>query len=560
MPRLLINSPGEEPRVFELPEARPVQIGRSDTNDVVLRDSSVSRRHASLLTTPDGGWKIQDLDSANGVVINGKFVKEAKLKNNDQIAVGVYTLRYEELETQRLVAHAMAKLPARVTQVLSRPEVELVLAGTAVETVVRRGGLPPGIPERRANKDQRLRLLEHENHLLTLLYQVNRALGALETVDEVVSRVLDLVLQIEGVERGYAMLLDERGEFLPAVVRFRHQPDSHSAPAMILSQSIIRKVMDEGIPLLVEDARVDERFAASRSLALSGMQSALCAPLRSQEPVSGLLYVDNLSKSGMFTQEDLNVFAVIAAQAGLAIAHVRARQEVAKQIIQRNALERFLSPSIAKKIVAEAADLRLGGETQKVTAMFADIRGFTKLAESIAPTEVVELLNEYFNAMTELIFQYEGTLDKYLGDGLMCLFGAPFSGDQDAYRAVRTAIDMQLLLREANREARRHPLQVGIGINTGPVVAGYIGAARRLDYTAIGDTVNVAARLTGQAQAGQILVSAATFEELAGQLPGRELPPMKLRGRDERIQVYEILWEEFSPKDHRRTGSTSLHL
>ena len=144
-----------------------------------------------------------------------------------------------------------------------------------------------------------------------------------------------------------------------------------------------------------------------------------------------------------------------------------------------------------------------------------------------------------------MIFEREGTLDKYLGDGLMALFGAPLSTGQDAFNAVRTAIEMQRALAEMNREAGHAPLHVGIGVNTGPVVVGYMGTSRRMDYTAIGDTVNTASRLTELAEPDQILVSAATFAEVGSSFPARELPSVQVKGRVAPVAVHEILWREF---------------
>lgn len=547
MPRLLIERSGHAPQVFELPEGRAVLAGRADTNELVLPDSNVSRQHASFTPLGDGRWQLADLGSANGVLVNNKFVSEHQLKHNDQISIGAYTLRFEALETKDLQLRAGTDLPSRLTLVMSRKEVELALGQkfAPAPDAAASGPAPAGMPDRRADLAQRLKVLERENSLLTLLYQVSRALGELASVEDVVSRVLELVLQVEGVERGYAMLLDEKGDFLPAVIRYRDRADSTQAPQMILSKSIIRKVMDGGEPILVQDAADDARFAASESMMLSGMQSAMCAPLRSQQKNFGLLYVDNLSKRGMFTQEDVNVFAVIAAQAGLAIDRVRAKKEVAQQIIRMNALERFLSPGIARKIASEAAELKLGGENQSVTVLFADIRGFTPMAEAMRPEESVEVLNRFFQAMTGLIFEREGTLDKYLGDGLMALFGAPLSTGQDAFNAVRTAIEMQRALDEMNREAGHAPLHVGIGVNTGPVVVGYMGTSRRMDYTAIGDTVNTASRLTSVAEPDQILISAATRAEVAASFPARQLPPVQVKGRVAPVDVYEILWRDF---------------
>jgi adenylate cyclase len=207
-------------------------------------------------------------------------------------------------------------------------------------------------------------------------------------------------------------------------------------------------------------------------------------------------------------------------------------------------LERFLSPGIARKIMTEAANLRLGGENQTVTILFTDLRGFTSLAETIPPEEVVEILNQYFDAMTELVFAHGGTLDKYLGDGLMCLFGAPFTGERDALAATRAAIEMQIRLGQLNRASSRPPLRMGIGINTGSAVVGYLGSARHMDYTAVGDAVNVAARLTSQAGAGQIVISDATYAQIASQIPVRRLPPMKVKGRVSSVNVYEVAWQE----------------
>ena len=549
MPRLLIQRPGREQRVYELPEGRTVQIGRAQTSDVVLPDSNISRLHATITCTKPGHWVVEDRNSANGIQVNGAEAHNHTLKNGDVITIGDFTLRFEVLDTQDVRRAGSTDLPSRLTLVMSRKEVEMALrhagaAPTPWSAAQERAGAErrKSGEDRRHGGAERLSSLEHENQLLTLLYQVSRALGELATVDEVVERVLELVLQIEGAERGYAMLLSEKGDLMPAVIRYRQEQDVSKAPQMILSQSIIRSVLDGGEPLLVQDARADERFVASQSIALSGMQSGMCAPLRTQEKTFGLLYVDNLNKRGMFTQEDLNVFAVIASQAGLAIDHVRARKEVAQQIIHRTALERFLSPGIAKKVAAEASELKVGGENQKITVLFADIRGFTSLAEAMRPEDVVELLNQFFQAMSDVIFDHGGTLDKYLGDGLMALFGAPFAAENDALRAVQAAIRMQATLAELNRTSERAPLQIGIGINTGPAIVGFMGTSRRLDYTALGDTVNTASRLTAAAEPGQVLVSAATHEELHGTMNPRMLPPIRVKGKAAPLKVFEIPW------------------
>jgi adenylate cyclase len=569
MPRLVIEKSGQEQQVFELPPDRPIHVGRAETNDLVLRETSVSRKHAVLSPVADGGWQLTDQGSANGVVLNGTVVREALLKHNDLMGIGSFSVRFESLESQMLLTHAATNMPARLTMVMSMKDVAAALqmgksGFTPVPPSASSSGLgisPPKdasavreLVKSKETAEQRLKSLEHENNLLSLLYQVSRALAELVSVGEVVEQVLELALQVEGVERGYAMLLDDKGGFLPAVMRYRDPNLAAQGTQMILSQSIIQRVLEGGVPLLVQDVRQDPRLGSSRSIALSGMQSAMCAPLRSGTKVYGLLYVDNLVKRGMFSQEDLNIFSVIAAQAGLSIERVYTRQEVAQQIIQRSALERFLSPGIAKKIASEAADIQLRGDTQKLTVLFSDIRGFTSMAEHMTPQQTVDILNDYFTAMTERIFEREGTLDKFLGDGLMCLFGAPFSKGEDALNAVRTAVDMQHVLVQINRDFQK-PLRMGIGINTGPAVVGYMGASRRMDYTAIGDVVNVASRLTAHAAPDQILISAATREDIGKALPVRALEPIRVKGKTDAIEVFEVLWQEVPPP--KPAGQTS---
>ena len=549
MPRLIIECSGQPRRVFELPEDRAVRVGRTDSNNLVLSDPSVSRHHAMLIPFA-GHWEISDQASANGVRVNGALVERAILRKNDEVILGVYSLRFEQFDQPDLLTKASVQLPVRLAQTLYQ-----AAQGETFVKPVPPSTSAPATGDQRTDHAQRVRFLEHEYRLLSLLYRVGRALDELDTVEDVTRRVLEIALEIEGVERGYTMLLEEtpvraadlskrQYAFLPAIIRYRTQPGAGPQPQLILSQSVIREVMEGGVPLLVTDARTDERFIDSKSIVSSGIQSAMCAPLRTRDRLFGLLYVDNLSKAGIFSPYDMSVFAVIATQAGLAIDRAQARTEVARQVLQRSALERFLSPSIARKIMTEAADLCLGGENQTVTILFTDLRGFTSLAETIPPEEVVEILNRYFEAMTELVFAHGGTLDKYLGDGLMCLFGAPFTGERDALAATRTAVEMQIRLAELNRTSSRPPLRMGIGIHTGAAVVGFLGTTRRMDYTAVGDAVNVAARLTSQAGADQIVISDATYAQIASQIPGRRLPPMKVKGRVSPVNVYEVAWQE----------------
>jgi adenylate cyclase len=551
MPRLIIERPGAQPRLYELKDGSTIHIGRAASNDITLPHSSISRSHA-LLEGHREVWVVTDQHSANGVLVNGVRIEHTELKSGDVIGLGDIKLRFENMATGTVIAKAAPELASHLTQILDQENVAKLLDRSKTKT-------PSEWTDSRVDADGRIEYLRRENRLLTLLYQVSRALGDKTTVEDVTQCVLDLVLQIDGAERGYAMLLTEDSlreaphaasnyTFLPAILRYRRAPKT-TTPQMALSRAIIQQVMESKGPLLVMDAKEDARFSGSQSMAKSGTQSAMCAPLSSRDRLFGLLYVDNLSKRGTFMPEDLEVFAVIAAQAGLVIDRVMAKSEVMRQGVQLSALERFLSPAISKKITAEAADIRLGGESQRITLLFADIRGFTTMTEKLKPREAVEVLNEFFARMTNVIFEHDGTLDKYLGDGLMALFGAPFALQNDAEAAVRAAVNMQKSLAELNMISGKSPLNIGIGIHTGEAVVGFLGTERRMDYTAIGDTVNVASRLTSQAGPGQIVISAATYAQICREIPCSQLSAMKLKGRDEPIEVHEVLWREPLPQD-----------
>jgi hypothetical protein len=341
VPRFLIHHAGEGSRVFELSSDRPLSIGRAKSSSLVLDNSSVSRLHAVVRSTPSGEWEIVDHGSSNGVKVNGAPVKEVVLRPNDEVVIGEYRMRFfEDSSARNVVTYGTAELPSRFARVLSEP----AYSGSflPVQPV---GNVASPDPGRQATLEERVRTLEHENRLLTLLYRVARALGELESVHEVVERVLDLALDIDGAERGYAMRLDAasmgRSDFAqgtygfdPAIIRYRagaKAAEGRNLPQLTISQSIIRQVMQAGMPLLITDAQADPRLAASQSVAAAGIQSAMCAPLGVKDRRFGLLYVDNLSRRGMFTVDDLNVFTVVAAQAGLTIDHLRSRAEAVAQ-------------------------------------------------------------------------------------------------------------------------------------------------------------------------------------------------------------------------------------
>jgi adenylate cyclase len=208
----------------------------------------------------------------------------------------------------------------------------------------------------------------------------------------------------------------------------------------------------------------------------------------------------------------------------------------------RETFSRYVSPELCEVILKNPGLLQLGGRRQTVTVLFADIRNFTAMSESMAPEAVVEVLNTYFTEMVDLVFAYQGTLDKFVGDALMAVFGVPLPLPQAATRAVECALAMQRHLKQM-QAAGRTPIQgMRIGINTGEAVVGNIGSNKRMDFTVVGDAVNVAARLQEMAKEveADTLISEATFQTLEGQFNAVPEPAAVLRGRKEITKIYRL--------------------
>ena len=550
MSRLIISSPDGKKGILEIGKA-VMTIGRGNANDLVLNDASVSRLHA-VIKQHDSGLLLADRGSTNGVYLNGERIKrESKLKTGDVIQVGRYELQLESVDEKGIQVRR-AEWPSTFNNIIrGRLDPRALPPGVQVsDTAV-------------ADLASRVKKLERENYLLTVLYEAGKAFNSKLSVEDISDQVISLASLIEGVERGFVMLFDENGEIAKqSEVRYKNPANAFSQPQIILSKSVLELIRAEKQPILIDDVSADERFSASESMKISGLRSAMCAPLMGTNRMFGVLYADNMEKASAFTQEELNVFALLASQAGAAIDNAVAHQHIAEQAVQRAALERFLSPEVAEMVAANP-EARLGGVNQKVTVMFADIRGFTAMSEMMEPGRVVEILNEYFTRVSDVILDYGGMIDKYIGDAVMAVFGAPLSKGQDSANAVNAAIQIQRLLIELNRDAvARHwpELRVGIGINTGMVTAGNIGSPKRLDYTVVGDSVNTASRLMTNAAGQQILISHATAAELADRFDLEELPPLCVKGRIEPVHVFSVDWEENNRArtKKKRLGSGAL--
>jgi adenylate cyclase len=357
-------------------------------------------------------------------------------------------------------------------------------------------------------------------------------------LEELLGSVMNLVTSQIPCQRGFILLADQGGTLVPELV-WEEKPGSSAAP---ISRTIAHTAMKDRVTILTTDARMDPRFAAGDSIKIHGITSALCAPLIVDQQGLGVIYLETSLNKGGFKREDEHLLSAMANFAAVGIA----REREAKF---RQRLERYHSPQIVDQILkssqsAEAPALQ--AQRSKVSVLFADISGFTRMSEGMEPLLLANILNRAFEVMTEQVFARGGTLDKYIGDAIMAFFGAPQPDDDHARHAVDAAIAMQQILLQLNRDRPEGwpELRMRIGINSGEAFAGDIGCEKRMDYTVMGSTVNLASRLESSvAKAGMIVVGPRTAE-LIGTMGLREMEAVQLKGIEVPVKPFEVLWQD----------------
>jgi len=313
---------------------------------------------------------------------------------------------------------------------------------------------------------------------------------------------------------------------------------------IVLSQSIIREALKEKAAVLSSDAMIDSRFQGSHSIIMQGIRSSMAVPILHKGEMLGLMILDSQVATGAFGEKDLQILSNIASQVAFFIENIKLARQVEEESINREKFQRMLSPNLAEKVVSGELEVKKGGQAVEATILFADIRGFTSMSENQDANHIVEMLNEYFELAVDVVFKFEGTLDKFVGDEIMAIWGAPVYHPDDPLRAVRAGVELQQMLVDFNRTRLAEgaePINIGVGICTGPVVAGYIGSSRTMEYSVIGDIVNTASRLCSLAKAGQIIVSESTYQKVRGNFEVNVLPATQVKGKRDPLKIYNVL-------------------
>ena len=512
-------------------------IGRHTDNDIQLLDPEVSKAHLVVRRLKEG-FILEDLGSANGTLINGMRQGRARLADNDVIVVGNSVLRFRiempkrppptDPNSKRLASIQEAKrsdpslsfrslhsTPRRAlednSESAERTTVTLVPELSNENENVFAQPMEPDFRPAESVRDDRQ--LKRDYERLRVAYNISNAICLETDLEQLGVRMVEGIRDVLPADTIVVMLRDatltKSGGELVTLASWADRGHEVRIP-----RAIIERVVQTRRGLLTSDAQRDLQLRRSETVVGQQIRSALCVPLLVQGDVLGVIHLSSSSAAGAYEEKDLALLRAIAQPAALQIHNVRLLKKVEEDAHQRAELSRFLSPALVEKVVSNELNVHKQGDKVQATVLFSDIRGFTTISDGAMPETVVSMLNEYFEAMVEIVFEMGGTLDKFIGDGLMAVWGTPMPGPDDPVLAVRAASRMRATLESVVNAARvkrgEAPLQAGYGIATGKVIAGAMGARRRQDFTVIGDTVNLSSRLCGQAKPAQILVDEGT--------------------------------------------------
>ena len=600
MARLVLATP-EGQQVVELRDFN--SLGRHPSNTIQLLDKIVSKEHC-IVERRGEQYVLRDLGSLNGTYINGQRVQgEQGLKHSDDIALGGTRARYDDGSGVPVMPPAMqspgiaqppvaspaapawqpaapvslghqpphsgmAPMSAPVSGSAATPRGQMqggAAPFSAIQVPAHATGLGPLNATRVDVSDQSRAIgtqiaatqkgfmpfeqvasnpaqLAADYERLRMSHELSREIALERDLPSLLNKILMTIFKFVRADRGVIFLKDKDGKELVPGASLRR--DGTDAPISV-SSTIMNHVIKERATVLTHDAAMDFAASKGKSMILNRISSAIVAPLLHNDDILGVMWLDSETLA-QFQPKDMEIVTAIAGQAAMFIEINILGKKIEAEIVNRERFSRLLSPNVAAKVISGELEVKQGGALVECTVFNSDIRGFTRMSEGTRPEAIVEMLNDYFEAMVETLFKWEGTLDKFMGDGIMALWGAPVQNPDDPIRCVSCAIEQMEVLGKFNRrriDKGQFPLAVGIGAHTGPVVAGYIGSLKTLSYTVIGDTANASARLCGVAQAGQILVSETTLGRLRNKFEYEELPPAQLKGKEHPMRRFRVLRE-----------------
>jgi adenylate cyclase len=487
-------------RTWEVAEDEFV-IGRAHENSPLLLDLSpdktVSRVHARIWKETGNHW-IEDLQSARGTLLNNDEIKGAgrrKLVPGDSIVVGETSLCFNSLECRDASSETNylqfgADLPFDGPHTESQIDIARDLDATNFD-------LGPA-------KDSS----SIEAHRLKLICELPLRFAAKSQLEDLLPAIVDSLVELIPSADSWAIaLLDPQSNAL-LLKAYRSRSGPH------ISESLARRAMRERKAFVWNRASTREM---TRTILQSAMFTGVYAPLLWQDEEFGVICAESISPGDIFGEEDLRLIVFMAQYAAMAVGGHRLQERLRSESVLKAKLLRQFSPKIADRLLTYRGRLRLGGERSEVTILNSDIRGFTNLTRDMDPDDIVEMLNDYYHVEVPILFAYGGTIDKFMGDAILAVFGSPEHDAKQCEHAVLAAVEMQAAVAKVNERRRSRGLpcaEPGIGIHCGEVMHGFVGTSDRMEFTVIGEAVNKTSRYCSAAGKGEILISPEVHERV----------------------------------------------
>jgi adenylate cyclase len=547
----IVNS-NREFNTVELDEAKEYTLGRSPECSVMVKSTIASRLHARLFFR-DGAWRVSDNQSTNGTWLNGKKIRESAIANYDVVRIGDVLVEFNDEELLQSIIINKSEISEYTNEKAAAQN--LVLNDFSIKI----GELLKDFNEKTNERNFReetsrfqTRLTEMVNSYasdnarvnseMKILFELTKSISEILNLKQLLNIALDLVHQIKKVDRGLVLLYEKKSDrFVPYVARKMSLSDL-KVDENLVSKSILAYMKNNPGPVLIKNSLMDERFASAESVVALSAKSILCIPLISQQGLQGSFYLEK-DASQPFDEADSEFLKNFASAVSVAVENTKLIMAIKRERSIRNNMERYLSPNLIDQLTQTSGELKLDGEKREISVMFADIKNFTKMSEQLKVEEVFSMLNKTFSEITQIIFKHDGTLDKFIGDAVMAFFGAPMKHEDDPVRSVMTAVEIiETVKRMADEYRSEFGVEVSfsIGINTGEAIVGNVGSLDRMEYTAIGDTVNLAARLQAKAGYNEIVINESVYNQVKDRFNCEPLPPFFVKGKEQAINAYLI--------------------
>ncbi len=381
-----------------------------------------------------------------------------------------------------------------------------------------------------------------------IIHRIGGAMTSLLDLGQVLKQLVRPFMEDMFIDTSSVMLLSTTGTGYQVYAAVGERKEEVEKVLLRRDQPVVRIIEKEKRELTKYDVLEDPKYKAvceDCARDFETLHASLMVPLVFQDEVVGVINLGEKKSGKSYNREDIDLLRTLANQGAVAIKNARLVDQMKSEEKVRANLARYLSPQIVDQVIKKDVHVNLGGDRKVVAVLFSDIRNFTRISESLPPDQLVQLLNEYFTEMARIIFQNQGSLDKYIGDAIVAVFGSLVPLDNSSKTAVQAAINMMKHMGTLNEKWKNQygfRMEMGIGINTGDVFLGNVGSPERMEFTVIGDTVNIASRFSGVAKGGQILITKETLGGLTPDMKYAELPPVTVKGKTVELKVFEVLY------------------